>query len=109
MSSSWLFILLITYLHIAFITAESDVCIWQRTDASTTYINGLYTYIENGNNAAYYAKLDENCEANNLYIYPTSQKWHIGPTLGDQSDYIAICLISSVDNPAECGDNWQVK
>ena len=104
--------LLILYFNFIIITilsddADEDICIWNRRNDATTYVNGLYV-----NKGHYYVKEDSGCGTNSsLYLYEQYGQWRINnvyPT--DTEDYIALCDSDIIhDLPSDCGNNWRVK
>ncbi len=100
-------IALIQLQSIMFAQTQQDICIWQRKEQSTTYVNGLYTW--NSNPQGHFEKIDSFCPANTLYMYRTASKWRIGDTLNDANSYIAICdTTSNINNPSDCDVPWTV-
>eukprot|EP01084_Bolivina_argentea_P174558 302355_1 len=87
-------------------TSQSDVCIWNRAETSTTHINGLYAFNSNNGGASYYEKIDTECADNTVFLYLANNTWHIGETLESTTDYIAICNDTYVEHPTDCGSNW---
>ena len=91
----------------AIVHGQSDVCIWGRTDETTTFLNGLYVYTVTQTDYVYYAKVDPNCDDNTLYLYVKAGKWSIGQTV-DGSTLIASCSSDTHSaDPADC-DEWEV-
>ena len=112
--SSFVVILILCY--IIYVNGDDrdtvDYCLWGRTVSNTTYVNGLYTYNDNGKQAAYWEKKDEDCPGNHLYLYKGGGRWVVSSILTDnppESTVIAQCTAPTrTDYPTDCGDYWKV-